>query len=169
MSSPDQTLQHAVHRLYDEHHDWLRAWLRKRMDCSESAADLAQDTFVRVLLTRKAFDLREPRAYLSSIARSLLIDRFRRRSLEQAYLETLANLPEPLELSPEARSMLLETLLEIDALLDGLGARTRQIFLMAQLDGLSFVDIARRLGLSVNTVRKHFVRAVAHCLLLIGD
>ena len=78
-------------------------------------------------------------------------------------------LAEPLELSPEARSMLLETLLEIDALLDGLGARTRQIILMAQLDGLSFVDIARRLGLSANTVRKHFVRAVAHCLLLIGD
>lgn len=169
MSTPDIPLQNAVHELYDQHHDWLRGWLRKRMGCSESAADLAHDTFIRLMVTRKAFDLREPRAYLSSIARSLLIDRFRRQNLEQAYLQTLAALPEPVDISPEESSIIIETLLEIDTLLDGLGGRAREIFLLAQLDGLSFVEIGRQLDISVNTVRKHFVRAMTHCLLLIED
>jgi RNA polymerase sigma-70 factor (ECF subfamily) len=40
---------------------------------------------------------------------------------------------------------------------------------MAQLDGLAFTEIGKRLGLSVNTVRKHFVRAMTHCLLLLED
>jgi RNA polymerase sigma factor (sigma-70 family) len=169
MSTPDLALQHRVHQLYHDHHGWLQGWLRKRLGCADKASDLAQDTFVRLISQRNDPQLREPRAYLSTIARSLMIDLFRRRTLEQAYLETLATLPEQLEVSPEARSIIIETLLEIDALLDGLGSRGREIFLMAQLDGLSFVEIGRRLELSTNTVRKHFVRAMTHCLLLIED
>jgi RNA polymerase sigma-70 factor (ECF subfamily) len=38
---------------------------------------------------------------------------------------------------------------------------------MAQVEGLSFVEIGRRLGVSVTTVRKHFVRAMTDCLMAI--
>lgn len=144
-------------------------WLRKRLPCAENAADLAQDTFVRVLTSRQAQDLREPRAYLSSIARSLMIDGFRRKALEQSYLEALASMPEPLDISPETRVLILETLVEIDHMLDNLGKRSREIFLLAQLEGLSHVEISRRLGVSTNTVRKHLVRALTQCMLLIED
>lgn len=165
MSSVDLTQQQAVHSLYTNHHSWLCGWLRKRLGCVDHAADLAQDTFIRVLTQRTAPQLREPRAYLSTIARSLMIDMFRRRALEQAYLETLAARPEALDISPETRLLIIETLLEIDRLLDGLGSRTREIFLMSQLDGLSYVEIARQLDVSVNTVKKHAVRALMQCLL----
>ncbi|NWE61182.1 sigma factor-like helix-turn-helix DNA-binding protein, partial [Pseudomonas gingeri] len=86
-------------------------------------------------------------------------------ALEQAYLETLAARPEALDISPETRLLIIETLVEIDRLLDGLGGRTREIFLMAQLDGLSYGEIGRQLKVSVNTVKKHAVRALMHCLL----
>lgn len=170
MSSSDiRVQQQAVQDLYQQHNSWLKSWLRQRLDCSESAADLAQDTFVRLILSRQAAMLREPRAYLSSIARGLLVDCYRRRALEQAWLASLAALPEPIEISPEQRALILETLLEIDALFDGLGERTRQIFSMAQFEGLSHVEIARQLGLSSNTVRKHLVRALTQCLMLMED
>lgn len=165
----DLAFQYAAHSLYDEHHQWLRGWLRTRLGCTEHAADLAQDTFVKVLTLRKVEGLREPRAYLSSVARSLMIDLFRRRALEQAYLLALAERPPDTAISPEQRSMIIETLMEIDRLLDGLGPRTREIFLLAQLDGMSYVEIARRLQVSVTTVKKHAVRALTHCLLLIDD
>lgn len=165
MSSVDRLHQQAVHTLYADHHQWLCGWLRKRLGCVDHAADMAQDTFMRVLTQRKAPELREPRAYLSTIARSLMIDMFRRRTVEQAYLETLASRPDALDISPETRFLIIETLLEIDRILNGLGARTRQIFLMAQLDGLSYVEIGRQLRVSVNTVKKHAVRALMHCLL----
>lgn len=165
MPPVDHLHQQTVHTLYADHHSWLCGWLRKRLGCVDHAADMAQDTFVRVLTQRKAPELREPRAYLSTIARSLMIDMFRRRTLEKAYLETLASQPEALDISPQTRLMIIETLLEIDRILDGLGPRTRQIFLMAQLDGLSYVEIGRQLQVSVNTVKKHAVRALLHCLL----
>ncbi|MDE1164349.1 MAG: sigma-70 family RNA polymerase sigma factor [Pseudomonas sp.] len=165
MPTVDLAQQQAVQTLYTHHHPWLCGWLRKRLGCMDHAADLAQDTFIRVLTQRKAPELREPRAYLSTIARSLMIDMFRRRALEQAYLEVLAARPEAVDISPETRLLIIETLLQIDQLLDGLGSRTREIFLMSQLDGMSYVDIGRQLGVSVNTVKKHAVRALMQCLL----
>lgn len=159
----------SVESLYSGHHRWLTHWLRRHVRCPEQAADLAQDTFMRLISQRKQVLLSHPRAYLSRIARSLMIDQYRRRMLEQAYLESLAAWPEPVEISPEERQVILETLMQVDTLLDGLGARTREIFLLAQLDGMRHVEIARQLGISPNTVSKHFVRAMTHCLLMMDD
>jgi RNA polymerase sigma-70 factor (ECF subfamily) len=159
----------VLHRLYSEHNGWLNGWLRARLGDSSDAADLAQDTFVRVLTARNVEAIREPRTYLSAIARALMIDKFRRRAVEQAYLQTLALRPEPLDISPETRLLILETLTAVDAMLDNLGERTRSIFLMLQLEGLSYIASAERLGVSVTTVKKHMIRAMTHCLLLVED
>jgi len=160
-------------RLYRDHHGWLEAWLGRRLGCSHEAADLAHDTFVRMLAAPdadgKVNAIREPRSFLATIARRVLVDRIRRRSIERAYLEVLAIQPEPVGLSLETRELIIETLVEIDRLLDGLGARTRQIFLLAQIDGLTYVEIGRRMNLSVTSVRKHFIRALTACLQLIED
>lgn len=78
------SLRTAVNDLYCDHHGWLHGWLRKRLGNGFDAADLAQDTFVRVLKARNALEIREPRPYLSRVANGLLVDLFRRRSLEKA-------------------------------------------------------------------------------------
>ncbi|MDG9882376.1 sigma-70 family RNA polymerase sigma factor [Pseudomonas putida CSV86] len=156
----------ALHHLYQQHNGWLNTWLRMRLGNSSDAADLAQDTFVRVLSARNVEAIREPRTYLSAIARALMIDRFRRRAVEQAYLDVLALRPEATDISPETRLLIIETLTAVDAMLDELGERTRSIFLAVQLEGLSYVAVGERLGISVTTVKKHMVRAITHCLLL---
>ncbi|MDO8306388.1 sigma factor-like helix-turn-helix DNA-binding protein, partial [Herminiimonas sp.] len=56
--------------------------------------------------------------------------------------------------------------LSIDRLLDDLGPRTRQIFLLAQIEELSYVEIAKRMNVSLPTVKKHLVRAYTECLVL---
>ncbi|WP_311196333.1 sigma factor, partial [Pseudomonas chlororaphis] len=106
MPANDLSLRSAVNDLYCDHHGWLQGWLRKRLGNAFDAADLAQDTFVRVIKARSALDIREPRSYLSMIAKGLLIDLFRRRSLEQAYLDVLAAMPEALQPSPEEQAIL---------------------------------------------------------------
>jgi RNA polymerase sigma factor (sigma-70 family) len=159
----------ALSSLYSEHNGWLKGWLRVRLGCASEAADLAQDTFVRVLAARNVEAIREPRTYLSSVARALMIDKFRRRAVEQAYLAALAMRPEPLDISPETRLLILETLTAVDLMLDGLGARTRQLFLAVQLEGLSYVAAAERHGVSVTTVKNHMIRAMTHCLALMDD
>ncbi|QLF92865.1 sigma-70 family RNA polymerase sigma factor [Pseudomonas sp. ABC1] len=151
--------------LYQGHHSWLLGWLRQRMESRENAEDLSHDTFLRVLGRQPSGEINEPRAYLASIARGLLIDHYRRASLERAYLEALATMPEPEAPSPEERQALLETLIEIDNLLDGLRPKVRQAFLLSQLDGLTYPQIAERMGLSVSSIQQYMGLALRHCYL----
>jgi RNA polymerase sigma-70 factor (ECF subfamily) len=110
-----------VHSLYQNHHPWLESLLRRRLGNRDDAADLAQDTFVRVLRSPvPQQDIREPRRYLATIARGLVTDLFRRRTLEQAYLEYLSHLPQALAPSPEDQAIIQQTLLDVDRMLQGL-------------------------------------------------
>ena len=95
----------SFHALYAEHSEWLRHWLRRKLGCREQAADIAQDTFVRLLAQRQQVRLSFPRGYLSRIARSLMIDQYRRRLLEQAYLASLAAAPPPVSICAGQREI----------------------------------------------------------------
>lgn len=155
-----------VHVLYSDHHGWLCGWLRRRLGNACDAADIAQDTFLRLLTRRQQLELDEPRAYLSTIARGLVVDHWRRRELEFAWLETLAALPEPEAPSPETRMIFLQALIEIDRLLDALKPQVRKAFLLAQLDGLTCPQIAGRLGVSLATVERYIAKALRACYAL---
>ena len=155
-----------VQALYLQHHGWLVARLRRKLGCAWDAADLAQGTFVRVLTARGTAplaQLAEPRAYLTTIAQRLLSNHLRRRQIERAYLDALALLPEPAAPPPDARLMVLETLLAIDRLLDGLPTIARRAFLLWRLEELTQDDIAAQLGISRTSVRRHLAAAAARC------
>lgn len=163
MSSPSPSLSAHVESLYLAHHGWLQGWLRKKVGNAFDAADLAQSTFLKVLGTKGLDQLQEPRAYLTTIARNLLINQVRRRAIEQAYLDALAAMPEPVAPPPEVRLMVLETLVEIDRRLGRLPALAKQAFLLAQLEGLGHGEIAAELGISISTVKRHLAKAAMRC------
>lgn len=159
--------QYAVlDSLYVEHHGWLHGWLSKKMGCSHQAADVAQDTFVRLLLKKvEAYHLTTPRAYLVHIAKGLVIDHWRRQALEREYLEALAGHADETSPSVELQAVMIETLLEIDAMLNQLAPKVRHAFLLAQIDGLSYKEISAVIGVSERMIKKYMATAMMHCLL----
>lgn len=150
--------------MYANNHRWLVGFLSKKLSCPHSAADIAQDTFVRLLSKTDHVQITEPRAYLTTIANGLMVNHFKRRAIESAYLEALAHIPETATLSPEALSIAIETLVNIDNMLDGLPEKVRMAFLLCQLEGLSHAEIASQLSVSVSSVRKYITRALLHCV-----
>lgn len=166
---PDRACAPALATLYTEHHGWLLAWLRRRLGDSAHAADLAHDTFLRILAGRRLSDIREPRAYLRTVAHGILVNTYERQALERAYLDALAARPEALAPSPEDRYLVLETLLRIDALLDALPAKVRRAFLLSQLDGQRYEDIARELGCSLPSIKRYMKQAFLHCLTVLDE
>ena len=156
-----------LHDLYRDHRGWLETWLRRRMGNAWDAADLSQDTFMRVLSSAQPLaDIQEPRAYLLTVGKRLLRNFYTRRQLEKAYLQALAQLPEESVPSPEQRWLLLETLQALDELLDGLPRPVRRAFLWSQLEGLGYREIAERLQVSERTVKRYMAQAYEHCLLV---
>ncbi|EKN44434.1 MULTISPECIES: sigma-70 family RNA polymerase sigma factor [Pseudomonas syringae group] len=163
MHSAHPALTHTVDGLFRAHNAWLTGWLRRRLGCPHSAADLAQDTFIKVLGARDTQQIVEPRAFLTTIARRVLCNHYRRQDLERAYYQALSELPESVAPSEEERAIILETLVELDQLLDGLPGPVKSAFLMSQVDGLSHGEIASALGISIATVKRHLNKAALRC------
>lgn len=163
MHSAHSALTHTVDGLFRAHNAWLTGWLRRRLGCPHSAADLAQDTFIKVLGARDTQQIVEPRAFLTTIARRVLCNHYRRQDLERAYYQALSELPESVAPSEEERAIILETLVELDQLLDGLPGPVKSAFLMSQVDGLSHGEIASALNISIATVKRHLNKAALRC------
>lgn len=166
MSANNTKLQQDVLTLYSDHHGWLYGWLRQRLGCAYQAEDLAHDTFTRIL-TGNRTTIKEPRAYLTTVARGILVNWYQRQALERAYLDALSQLPEQEAPSEEQRYLILEALHEIDAMLDGLPPLMKRAFLLSQIEGLKYESIAERIGVSLITVKRYMKQAFRHCLALI--
>lgn len=153
-----------VGALYASHGDWLQEWLRRRTRCSHRAADLAQDTFCRVFETNEPAPLRDPRSYLSTVARRILIDDIRRREVERAYLAVhAARMGEADHLTPERVTEAAQLLNAILRLLEILPAKARRAFAMIRFDGLRYTDAAEALGVSERMVKRYVAQVYAHC------
>lgn len=157
---------HGVTTLYLDHHRWLHTWLQGRLGNAADAADLVQETFIRLLNRRERLELKTPRAFLRTVAKGLVIDHWRRGEIERAYLEALAQRPELQSPSPESRELVFELLERIARMLDGLKPKVRQAFLLAQCEGLTHPQVAARMGISLRSVERHVADALYHCYLL---
>lgn len=165
MSAPDTYSHQLFHVLYQDHHGWLQGWLRRSTGCSERAADIAHDTFLRLLLNRYQDFSSHPRALLQRIARNLIIDYGRRQEVERAYLAALAQLPEAEMPSAESQALIVESLLRIESALSRLPQQTQRIFELSQFDGMKQQSIADQLGICINSVRRHLQKALSVCIL----
>lgn len=167
MSAQDDSYAHQVEGYYSAHHGWIQAWLSKRLGNVSDAADLAHDVFLRLLSKPRQFDSdSHARAYLHAMSRHVCVDFWRRREVEQAWLDVLASRPEICTPSEEHRAMVLEALQQVHSMLARLPEQVAEAFLLAQLQGLTYREIAVQLGVSERTVTKYLAQAMYQCLLL---
>lgn len=158
----------CAERLYRQHHSWLQSWLLRKLGNSADAADLAQDAFMRLLM-RPVGDLEPParaRAYLKAMASNLCVDLWRRREVEQAWLQALAARPEAYAPSPEQHCMVVDALLEVDRMLARLPHKAALAFVMAQVHGLSYRAIGAQLHVSERMVKKYMAQAMLQAALI---
>lgn len=158
---------HTLDNIYGDNHDWLLSWLRRRLGNAADAADLAHDAFLRLLIKPRQFESTpKARVYLRAMANGMCIDLWRRREVEQAWLAALAAQPECAEPSPEHRAIIIETLCEVGAMLSRIPAKAADAFIMAQVHGMRYLEIADRLGVSERTVKKYMAKAMLECALI---
>lgn len=166
MSTAELSLREQFHDWYSDHHGWLHAWLSRRLGCPHQAADVAHNTFLRVLLARDAlFGVEQPRAWLTTTAKRLLIDAARRQQIEQAYLAELALLDPGRDGYPSPEQILaaVQALLQLGAVLEGVAPKARSAFVGHYLDERSHAEIAAELGVSTRMVQKYLAQVLLQC------
>jgi RNA polymerase sigma factor (sigma-70 family) len=156
-----------VATLYVENHSWIQQWINRRLGNASDAAELAQDVFVRLLAKPREFDSDEhARAYLSRVSLHLCVDFWRRKQLERAWAEALAQLPESHWPSSEHQAIILETLGQLQDMLERLPPNVAEAFSLSQLHGMGYREIGLHLGVSERTVTKYIAQAMFQCALL---
>lgn len=147
------------------HEPALRAWLRSQFPTLGDVDDVVQECYVRLLRAPAPTSITNPRSYLFSLARNLVLDQFRRRRASPVVTvpdEDRSEVPSPAATADEAASRAQEMEL-VQAAIDALPERCRAIMVMRKCHELPNAEIARQLGLSVNTVNAQIVIGLARC------
>ena len=160
------------------HEPALRRWLRERLSLVPADVDdIVQESYARLAAMEAVDHVTEPRAYLFTVARSLVQQQLRRRQV--VAIETMAELDGLGAEAPQASASCSRE----EATRSGeacgasapspssseLPARCRQVFRLRRIEGLSQREVAERLRISESTVEKHMIRALRLMMAGIGD
>ncbi len=159
------THQDLVADLFACCRDDLIRFLHSRVRCTHTAADLAQEAFLRVLRSERLPEIADLRAYLFATANNLLIDHGRaQRCQTQALASVEAQAVSPEDTStPETVVLGREALRRFTIAFNELPHQCRQSFYLSRFKGLNHLQIAQRLGISRRTVEDNLKRALKHC------
>ncbi|MBE0546401.1 MAG: RNA polymerase sigma factor [Rubrivivax sp.] len=137
----------------------VKAALRRRGRTVHEAEDLVQEAWVRMASHGANDTVVNPAAFLMRTALNLSIDAHRAKGVHG----TAVAIDDVVlvDVAPGAEALLLgkERLERMTVGLGRLPDRTREIFLAHRLDGRSYTEIARELGISINAVEKHVTKA----------
>lgn len=147
-----------IGRIYLQEKSRLLAFVRSRIGSLEEAEDILQDVFVRTL---EGMSVTEPVdnlvAWLYTAARNRIIDHYRKKKPVSVPIEreeglSLWEILEDKSFHPETlyhRKLLAE---EITKGISALPEEQREVFILQELEGLAFREIAERTGESINTL-----------------
>jgi RNA polymerase sigma factor (sigma-70 family) len=147
----------------------LLAFIRRRVADAAEAEDLLQDTLYELVAARRLMQpVGHAAAWLTRVARNRIVDRYRKKRPERladAFIagdaadedEGLEDLLPAADGGPETAVMRAMLLAEVEVAVAELAPEQRAVFLAHELDGVSFKELSRRTGVSVNTLlsRKH--------------
>lgn len=163
-------LKFASPVVLERYHRELLNFLTRQVSDRDTAADLTQESFARVLTAQQSGQaVLDLRALLYRTARNLVIDQHRRREVRQH--DNLDDLPEsdhpqaPQHLEPDAALASQQVIRAYVATIEALPPRCREAFVLHIFDELSQAQIAQRMGISVSMVEKHVVRGMVACKL----
>lgn len=146
-----------------EHRDQLEALVFRRIGCRATASDVVQDLFLR-LWHRPREDVDSAVGYLFRSARNLAIDYMRAERTRQGWGQRSVSEQHCAEpVPPDVALDVKEDLASVEEALRALPERVRHAFLLNRVHGRTYADIARALNVSVSTVEKDMMRALAAC------
>jgi len=163
--------QHKL-QLFLTHRTALVTYATPIVGCRAHAEDVVQEAWLRFASAELSVaQLHQPSAYLYRIVRNLALDFVRRplhgerQAADDDFFDFLSD-PRP---SPEQIALQREELQRVHRALDELPERTRRVFELYRLEGLTLQAIADQLELSVGMVHNLVRQALGHCARSLTD
>jgi len=162
MKKADHTLAELA---FESYRGGLQRYLMKRLNNMDDARDLAQEVYLRLLRVETAELVHHPQAYMYRIASHVVYEFRLRENREREWLivnsEAVDMLSDQVSNGDnDDHAQALNSQREIKRLLSTLSPTEKAIIVMQKQHGMSYVEIAAELNLSVHTVKKYLFRAL---------
>ncbi|MCW4453790.1 sigma-70 family RNA polymerase sigma factor [Flavobacterium sp. MXW15] len=158
--------------MFAQHGPVLRGFFARR-GAKDEAEDLVQETYLRLLRAHQCQGdaIANPEAYLFTVALNLAREQAARRRRPLLPIEELENTTALLAAteSVEDAAERAQRRQRLQDLLATLPGHTRAVLVMQYRDGMSYKQIAERLGVSSHMVKKHVVRGLSVCRRALAD
>lgn len=149
--------------LYKKYRSRLISRIARLTGCRETAADLAQDAYMRLLDQTGVVCPSNPAAYLFRIGRNLAIDHQRRPDFRQ-YDETSFEEELPSSFSgPDQQAVYRQECEQLWMAIMELPRPVSRALVLSVIEGVSQAAIAEELGVTERTVRRYISKGMAHC------
>ncbi|MGI9342952.1 MAG: RNA polymerase sigma factor [Gammaproteobacteria bacterium] len=160
-----------VAELYERYRLEILGFLTSKVATPEQAKDLLQQTFLRVLQRTKWVDVANPRAYLRTVARNVLIDFYRQQAArrEDATIEFVEDDHGDDRNSPSRQLVADEYLRHLTDALASLSRPVRVAFVLSRVYGYTYSEVGTALSISPRTVEKHVAKGLAACFRHMND
>jgi len=153
----------AFYNLYERYCRRLHGFVLRYIKQEEDAEEIVQEVFVKIWESRNKIDAYSSfEAFLFTIAYNTTISLLRKRTNEKKYLEHIKSLQQ-FSNSPNLIDEVYFNELNdrVQSLLNELTVRQKEIFQLSREEGLTHDEIAKKLDISVNTVKKHMANTLA--------
>ena len=149
-----------------EHGRRLKQFLMRRLPNPGDAHDLAQEVYLRLLRVKRDEEIRNPEAYLLTVASHLVHEHAVRQAAHAPLLslgDPLADAPAHAEDAPDLRAERQQRLDAVERALGRVSGKAAAVLILHRRDGFTLAEIADQLGLSRSMVKKYLVIALAQC------
>ncbi|KQN40799.1 RNA polymerase subunit sigma-70 [Sphingomonas sp. Leaf407] len=135
----------------------LLAYARKRLRDPDQAEEVVQETMLRVIEQDRRQTIEQPLAYAFRVADSVVYAGARRDGRAGEPVDPDLVCAAPL---PDATLDYRQRLARFETVLATLPAQRRTVFVKRHIEGKSRGEIAEELGIGIEAVKKHLVRAM---------
>ncbi len=167
----NQSSRLDLERLFHAHQQELLARLRRIVGCWHTAADLVQDTYVRLLRIEDPKEITHPRAFLHRTATNLALDHLRQHKHRTSILAPFDAAAAVPSLAPAALEAIYDKqrLAAFQTALATLPSPTKDVLVLRRIHGCAHDEIAQRLGLTKRQVENHLAKALYRCQRALPD
>ena len=144
----------------------LRRFLSVRLRNVHDVPDVAQEVFLRLLRVERQEAIRNPEAYLFTVASHVLQQHTLRRSSDPVFVDitdAVSELTGPLGDDPAAKVDNAERIAHLERTLDQLPPKVAAALVLHRVGGYTVQEIADQLGIGRESAKKYLMRAAQHC------
>lgn len=144
----------------------LRRFLSVRLRNVHDVPDLAQEVFLRLLRVERHEAIRNPEAYLFTVASHVVHQHSLRQSSEPVSVDitdALAELQTSTNEEPPGHAENAQRIESLERMLSHLPPRIAAALVLHRIGGYTVQEIGDRLGVSRETAKKYLARAAEHC------